>query len=47
MTYLSSDYDFISPILNSDNEIQFECIYYINNERRVDMYNYPPADWEM
>ena len=45
MIYMSSDYDYICPILNADNEIQYEAIYYINDCRYVDIYDYPPSDW--
>ena len=35
MIYLSSDYDFISPILNSDNEIQYHVGYHDELYREV------------
>ena len=48
MLYNSYDYDLIVIAFDDDsNVIAYECIYYINGRRCIDVYEYPPCDWEM
>ena len=48
MLYNSNDYDLIVIAFDDDsNVIAYECIYYINGRRCIDVYEYPPCDWEM
>lgn len=48
MLYNSNDYDLIVIAFDDNsNVIAYECIYYINGRRCIDVYEYPPCDWEM
>ena len=46
MLYNSNDYDLIVIAFDDNsNVIAYECIYYMNGRRYIDIWEHPPCDW--
>lgn len=45
MLYNSNDYDLIVIAYDDNSNAIYECIYYINGCRYIDVWEHPPSDW--